>query len=159
MTRLESAAWPLAAGSACVFALSVAMSRLPWQAAFVAIALAVVFWAWQSPVLAGAVLGTIAWCCLTGFDVHRLGEIRVTGSGDAVRATVLILAGLLAAGTHAVDDARRRYQRADPVWVDFHATGLESYPTSGEATRRLDAPLRRGEAGDDRPSSAHPIEE
>src|SRR5262249_38814381 len=113
MTRLESAAWPLVAGSASVFALAIVLNRLPWQAVFVTIALAVVFWAWQSPVIIGAVLGAIAWCCLTGFDVHRLGEIQVTGSGDAVRATGLILIGLLAAGTHAVADARRRYQRAD----------------------------------------------
>ncbi|HEY0542800.1 MAG TPA: hypothetical protein VGD53_30870 [Actinoallomurus sp.] len=123
MTRLEASAWPLAGGSACVFALAVVLDRLPWLVAFVAVALAVAAWAWLSPVIAGAAIGGIAWMCVTGFDVHRFGDIRITGSDDVVRAAVLILAGVLVASAHAVAEARRRYRRADPVWVEFYATG------------------------------------
>src|SRR3954470_13304279 len=112
MTRLESSAWPLAGGGACVFALAVVLDRLPWQVAFAAIVLAVAVWAWLSPLVAGAALGGIAWLCVTGFDVHRFGDIAITGSDDAVRAAVLVLAGVLAASVHAMAQARSRYRRA-----------------------------------------------
>jgi hypothetical protein len=123
MTRLEASAWPLAGGSACVFALAVVLGRLPWLVAFVAVVLAVAAWAWLSPVIAGAAIGGVAWMCVTGFDVHRFGDIRITGSDDVVRAAVLILAGVLVASAHAVAEARSRHRRADPVWVEFYATG------------------------------------
>jgi hypothetical protein len=121
MSRLEASAWPLAAGSASVFALAVALGGLPWQAAFTVIALAVVAWAWLSPPVAGAGLGGVAWLCVTGFDVNHLGAITVTG-GDAARAAALVLAGALAATVHAAAEARARPRRADPVWADFYAT-------------------------------------
>lgn len=111
MTRLEASAWPLAGGGACVFALAVVLDRLPWQAAFAVVAGAVAVWAWRSPLVAGAAIGGIAWLCVTGFDVHRFGDIRITGSGDAVRAAVLVLTGILAASAHAVVKARRARPR------------------------------------------------
>jgi hypothetical protein len=143
MTRLESSAWPLAGGSASVFVLAIVLNRLPWQAVFALIILAVVAWAWRGPVIVGAAIGGIAWLCVTGFDVHRLGEIRITGSSDAVRAAVLVLAGLLAASAHAVAGARRGYRRADPVWVDFHETDLAPNHTSADVMARLNDRIPR----------------
>jgi hypothetical protein len=126
MTRLESSAWPLAGGAACVFALAVVLDGLPWPVAFVAVACAVAAWAWMSPLVAGAAVGGIAWLCVTGFDVHRFGDIRITGSEDAMRAAVLILAGLLAAWVHAMVEARRARPRPpDPVWVDFYEHAID----------------------------------
>ncbi|MEV0403918.1 hypothetical protein [Actinoallomurus sp. NPDC050550] len=125
MTRLEISAWSLAGGSACVFALAVVLAGLPWQAACAAVAVVVAAWAWRSRIVVGAVIGAIAWMCVTGFDVHRLGHIEVAGSGDLVRAAVLVFTGVLAATVHTVVDARRRYRRADPVWVDFHESDFE----------------------------------
>ncbi|GAA4611740.1 hypothetical protein GCM10023195_49930 [Actinoallomurus liliacearum] len=133
MTRLDISAWSLAGGSGCVFALAVVMAGLPWQAAFAVVAAAVVAWAWQSRIVDGAALGGVAWMCVTGFDVHRFGYIRITGSDDIVRAAVYVLGGALAASVHTVIDALRRYRRADPVWVDFHfhEPALRADPTTG----------------------------
>ncbi|MGH3381925.1 MAG: hypothetical protein ACRDP6_45070 [Actinoallomurus sp.] len=146
MTRLESSAWSLAAGAACVLALAVVLDRLPWGAAFVAVTCAVAFWAWLSPPVAGAAIGAIAWLCVTGFDVHRFGEIRITGSEDALRAAVLILAGVLVASVHALAEARSGRRRPDPVWVDFHLTeagdgapGRHASRTPGSASARRGA--------------------
>ncbi|MCO6009730.1 hypothetical protein NE236_32640 [Actinoallomurus purpureus] len=127
MTRLDLSAWSLAGGSACVFALAVVLAGLPWQAAFTVVAVAVVAWAWRSRIIVGAAIGAIAWMCVTGFDVHRFGHIGITGDGDVARAAALVLAGVLAAFVHVLIDARGRYRRADPVWVDFHSAeaGLE----------------------------------
>jgi hypothetical protein len=125
MTRLESPVWPLAGGSGCVFVLAIVLDRLPWQAAFVAVLIAVMAWSWMSPVVAAAAVGGIAWLCVTGFDVHRFGHIEIDGHADPVRAVVLVLAGALTASLHAAVDAMRRYRRADPAWVDFYATGQE----------------------------------
>jgi hypothetical protein len=122
MTRLEPSAWPLAFGSACVFALAVVLDRLPWQVAFAAVILAVVVWAWQSPFVTGAALGGVAWMCVTGFDVHRLGDLRITGSGDVVRAAVLVLVGALVATAHGVAEGTRGRRRADPVPAESRAT-------------------------------------
>jgi hypothetical protein len=142
MTRLEASAWPLAGGSACVFALAVVLGRLPWQVAFVAVVLAVAAWAWLSPVIAGAAIGGIAWMCVTGFDVHRFGDIRITGSDDVVRAAVLVLAGVLVASAHAVAEARGTYQRADPVWAEFYATGPVHASGTSAATSRENGAAR-----------------
>ncbi|GAA4628827.1 hypothetical protein GCM10023196_046820 [Actinoallomurus vinaceus] len=127
MTRSDLSAWSLAGGSACVFALAVVLAGLPWPAAFAAVAVAVAAWAWRSRIIVGAAIGAIAWMCVTGFDVHRFGHIGIAGGDDIARAAVLVLAGIMAALVHAVIDAVGRYRRADPVWVDFHATesGLE----------------------------------
>lgn len=143
MTRLESSAWPLAGGSACVFALAVVLDRLPWQAAFAAVVLAVAVWAWLSPLVAAAAIGGIAWLCVTGFDVHRFGDIRITGSGDVVRATVLVLAGVIVASVHALAEARSRHRRADPVWVDFHETAPAPNHTSADVMARLNDRIPR----------------
>jgi Domain of unknown function (DUF4118) len=136
MTRLESSAWSLAGGSACVFALAVVLGGLPWQAGFVAVVLAVAVWAWLGPVVTGVAIGGIAWLCVTGFDVHRFGDIKITGSEDAVRAVVLVLAGVLAAAAHAMVERRREDERADLVWADFYATGPDRAPA--RETARLD---------------------
>jgi hypothetical protein len=115
MTRLECSAWPLAGGAVCVLVLAVVLDGLPWPVAFVAVVGAVAAWAWASPLVTGAVLGGIAWLCVTGFDVHRFGDITVTGSEDALRAAVLVFTGVLAASVHAVAEARRaRPVRPDP---------------------------------------------
>jgi hypothetical protein len=129
MTRLEASAWPLAGGSACVFALAVVLDRLPWQVALVAVMLAVVVWAWLSPVVAGAAIGGVAWMCVTGFDVHRFGDIRITGSDDVVRAAVLILAGVLVASAHVVAEARSRRVRTPSGWSSTRPVRLRwGYP-------------------------------
>ncbi len=117
MTRLEASAWPLAGGSACVFVLAVLLGRLPWQVGFAAVILAVCCWAAQGPLVAGAAIGAVAWLCVTGFDVHRFGDIEVTGRADLMRAVVLVLAGVLAATAHAA------WRRMEPVRADLPETG------------------------------------
>lgn len=161
MTRLEPAVWPLAGGGMCVFALAVVLNRLPWQAAFAAVAVTVLAWAWRSRLIVGAAIGGIAWLCVTGFDVHRLGDIGIGRSGDVVRATALVFAGILAASAHAIADAKRSHQRADPAWVDFHETGLERNKTLGDVTGRLghEVASPRGAAQPERPSPLNPTEE
>jgi hypothetical protein len=161
MTRLESSVWPLAGGSACVFALAVVLDRLPWQAAFVAVVLAVAIWSWPGPVVAGAAIGGVAWLCVTGFDVYRFGDIKVTGSDDAVRAAVLILAGVLAGAVHALAERRRGYGRADPMWGDFHATEPDHAAEHEPEMARLDrrTPPQRGAARLERPLPVHQTEE
>jgi hypothetical protein len=133
MTRLESAAWPLAFGGASVFVLAVVLDRLPWQAAFAAVAVAVVAWAWRSPVIVGVAIGGIGWLCVTGFDVHRFGYIGIARGDDVVRGAVLVLLGVLAGSVHAVVAAMRSHRRADPVWVAFHEADPEAPPQSGKA--------------------------
>jgi hypothetical protein len=177
MTRLESSAWSLAGGSACVFALAVVLGRQPWQVAFVVVVLAVLGWAWLSPVVAGAAIGGIAWLCVTGFDVHRFGDIRITGRDDVLRVAVLVLAGVLAAAAHALAEARSRHTSVDPLWAEFHGTGsrtdletdasglttglrsgLEFNRIAGDPIE-LRAPRQRGMAPAERPLPAHPTEE
>lgn len=164
MTRMEASAWPLACGSACVFAPAIVLNRLPWQLAFTAIVMAVLAWAWRSPLVVGAALGVIAWLCVTGFDVHRFGDIRITGSDDAARAVALVVAGVLTAPAHVVFDASRKYTRADPVWVDFHETdrtAIERNETSADVMDHLDdrLPRLRGVPGVRWPHPVHPTEE
>jgi hypothetical protein len=143
MTRLESSAWPLAGGSASVFALAVVLDRLPWLVAFGAVALAVAVWAWQCPPVAGAGVGVVAWLCVTGFDVHHFGDIEITGGGDAMRAAVLVLAGVSVAVARVLAEAYGRRRRADPLWAEFYAT------TPGSAQEGVPVPPRRrgGESG------------
>lgn len=156
MTRLESSAWPLAGGGACVFALAVVLDGLPWPVAFVAVCCAVAVWAWLSPLVAGAAVGGIAWLCVTGFDVHRFGDIRITGSEDAVRAAVLILAGVLAASAHALAEARRsRTQSPDPVWVDSHETAIDHVSGDTRPRRPESASGRPGAVRATRPRTSH----
>ena len=143
MTRLESSAWSLAGGCASVFVLAVVLGGLPWQAGFAAIAGAVVGWAWSSPVIAAAGIGGVGWLCVTGFGVHRLGEIEITGRDDALRAMALVLAGVLAASVHALAEDWGRRRTVDPPWMDFHATGLEPNRT---AESPADVPRPRGAA-------------
>jgi hypothetical protein len=143
MTRLESAAWPLAFGGASVFVLAVVLDRLSWQVAFAAVAVAVVGWAWRSPVMVGAAIGGIGWLCVTGFDVHRFGYIGTAGGDDLVRVAVLVLLGVLAGSVHAVAEAVRSHRSADPVRVEPAEADLE-------LRGRLDPPNGRGShpAGD-----------
>lgn len=122
-------AWPLAFGGASVFVLAVVLDRLPWQAAFAAVAVAVVGWAWRGPMVVGAALGVIAWLCVTGFDVHRLGYIGSAGGPDAVRGAVLVLLGVLAGSAHAAVRAmrRRRLSKAASMkerrkWLIWHTS-------------------------------------
>lgn len=147
MTRLESSAWSLAGGAGSVFAVAAVLDRLPWQAAFAAVVVAVLFWAWMSPLVTGAAIAGIAWCCVTGFDVRHFGEIRITGRDDALRAATLVLAGLLAAAAHALAEARGR-RRVDPLWAESHDT----WPVRADGpdhNRTAEAPA---EAGVPRPS-------
>jgi hypothetical protein len=170
MTRLESSAWSLAAGSACVFALAVVLGRLPWQVAFVVVAAAVLIWAWPGPVVTGLAIGGIAWLCVTGFDVHRFGDIRITGRDDVLRAVVLLLAGLLAAAAHAVAEGRREHGVVDPLWADFHETGPVIDTVTGPADGHgpvprtgvpieLRVPRQRGVVPAERALPVHPAEE
>jgi hypothetical protein len=153
MTRLESSAWNLAGGSGCVFALAVVLNHLPWQAATAVIVIAVVTWAWRGPLIVGAAIGGIAWLCVTGFDVHTLGEIKITGSDDVARAAALVLSGVLAASVHVVIEARRRYRRADPLWADFHETTGELNERAGGIAGRpaYEVARRPGAAQSERP--------
>jgi hypothetical protein len=150
MTRLESSAWSLAGGCASVFALAVVLGGLPWQTGFAAVVGAVLAWAWLSPVITGAGVG---WLCVTGFDVQRLGDIRITGRDDVLRAVALVLAGALAAAAHAVVEARTR--TVDPLWMDFHATGLEPNRITESPA---DVPRQRGVAAVERRLPVHPKE-
>jgi hypothetical protein len=145
MTRLECSAWPLAGGSASVFALAVVLDRLPWQVAFGAVTLAVAAWAWPSPPVAGAGVGAVAWLCVTGFDVHHFGDIEITGSGDAARAGVLVLAGVLVASVRVLAEAYGRRRRTDPLWAEFHATAPK--PEDVPATGREEAAPRTSDRG------------
>ena len=155
MTRLESSAWSLAGGCASVFALAVVLGGLPWQTGFAAIVGAVLAWAWLSPVVAGAAIGGVAWLCVTGFDVRRLGEISITGRDDVLRAVALVLAGVLAASAHALVEARSGDRAVDPLWTEFHATGLEpNRITEGPAG----VPRRRGAVPAERRLPVHPKE-
>jgi hypothetical protein len=143
MTRLEASAWSLAGGSACVFALAVMLGGLPWQVGFAAVAAAVLTWAWLSPVSGAAAIGGVAWLCVTGFDVHRLGEIGITGRADVLRAVALVLAGVLAASAHAFAEVTRGRRAVDPLWAEFHETGLgPNRTTEGPAG----VPRQRGPA-------------
>jgi hypothetical protein len=142
MTRLESSAWPLAGGGASVFVLAVVLDRLPWQAGFAAVVVAVLVWAWLSPLVTGAALAGIGWFCVTGFDVRHFGEIRITGRDDALRAATLLLAGLLAVAAHALAEARKRYRTVDPLWAEFHETGLE-HADGLEPNQIAEAPAER----------------
>lgn len=177
MTRLESSAWSLAGGSACVFALTVFLGRQPWQVAFVVVVLAVLGWAWLSPVVAGAAIGGIGWLCVTGFDVHRFGDVRITGRDDVLRVAVLVLAGVLAAAAHALAEAWGRHRSVDPLWAEFHEPARRptsrpahqaSRPGSGPAlssTEQWETPSSSGcHAGAtwpraERPLPVHPTEE
>ncbi|HZE33720.1 MAG TPA: hypothetical protein VE198_20100 [Actinoallomurus sp.] len=177
MTRLESSAWSLAGGSACVFALAVVLGRQPWQVPFVVVILAVLGWAWLSPVVAGAAIGGIAWLCVTGFDVHRFRDVRITGRDDVLRVALLVLAGVLAAAAHALAGARSRHTPVDPLWAEFHGagsrtdleadtavlttglrSGLEFNRIAGDPIE-LRMPRQRGIAPAERPLPAHPTEE
>ena len=173
MTRLESSAWSLAGGSACVFALAVVLGRQPWQVGFVVVVLAVLGWAWLTPVVVGPAIGGIAWLCVTGFDVHRFGDVSITGRDDVLRVAALVLAGALAAAAHALAEAWSRHRSVDPLWAEFHGTGLEtgtSRLTTGlrsglEFNRtagdpiELRVPRRHGMASAERSLPAHPTEE
>ena len=177
MTRLESSAWSLAGGSACVFALAVVLGRQPWQVAFVVVVAAVLGWAWLSPLVAGAAIGGIAWLCVTGFDVHRFGDVRITGRDDVLRVAALVLAGVLAAAAHALAGAWSRHRSVDPLWAEFHGTGSRTdlkTGTSGRTTGlrsglefnrtggdplELRVPRQRGMASAERSLPAHPTEE
>jgi hypothetical protein len=148
MTRLESSAWVLVGGFASVFALAVVLGRLPWQVGFVVVVCAVAVWAWAGPLVAGVALAGIAWLCVTGFDVHHFGDIRITGSADAVRAAVLVLAGVLPVAVHAMAGARRAWpEPPDPVWVAFHetATGDPPVPPQRAAVRLERLPVHHTE--------------
>jgi hypothetical protein len=97
MTRLEPSAWPLAAGSATVFALSVLLRSFTWTVGFVVLVVAVAAWSLRAPVITGVALGVIAWLFLTSFDVNADGALRFSGWADVARVWVLIGAALAAA--------------------------------------------------------------
>jgi hypothetical protein len=73
-------------------------------------------------------LGVVGWLFLTGFDVNSLGNLRVSGWGDAIRLLVLIamapttaLAGrLLWPGERDNVDADMPGPPEDQVWVTPH---------------------------------------
>jgi hypothetical protein len=93
---METSTWALAGGSASAFALAIVLNHLSWPIAFAVVAMAVMAWAWQAPVIEGAALGGIGWLCVTGFDVYTYGDLKITGRDDALRMVALIGAGVLA---------------------------------------------------------------
>lgn len=97
MDRLESAAWPLAGGVLCAFVLAVVCKDAGWQVGFGFVTAAVIVWSALAPLTAGAIAGAAGWAFVTAFDVGKAGELAVTGTGDAVRAAVLVGAGIAAA--------------------------------------------------------------
>lgn len=99
MTRMEAAAWPLACGGGCVFAIAVVLSGAPRVTIVAALAAAVAAWSLRAPTIAGVLLGGMAWLFLTGFDVNAGGALRFTGWPDLVRLSVLVAAGLAGVAT------------------------------------------------------------
>lgn len=145
MTRLESSAWTLTGGSACVFLLAVVLRHASWQVALAALAVAVVAWAWQGPIPAGAAIGVIAWLCVTGFDVHTLGRITVSGADDAGRAALLVLGGSAAAAAHTLLEAVRRHRPvADATPVAQVPPARHAVPTERPAMARSAEARRHG---------------
>lgn len=96
MDRLESAAWPLAGGVLCAFVLAVVCKDAGWQVGFAFVTAAVVVWSALASPPAGAVAGAAGWAFVTAFDVGKAGGLAVTGTGDGVRAAVLVGAGIAA---------------------------------------------------------------
>lgn len=113
MDRFEASAWTLAGGGLSVFALAVVLKHAPWQVVYALLMIIVVLWALRAPVLAGGVLGLIAWACHTGFDVEKSGELVFAGSADVIRVFVLVGAGLIGAGLGALRTGREPAR----VWV------------------------------------------
>jgi hypothetical protein len=106
-------------------------------------------------VVAGAAIGGVGWLCVTGFDVQRLGDIRITGSDDALRAAALVVAGGLAALAHAFAESRSGRRAVDPLWAEFYAAGLEPDRITERAAQ---VPRQRGVAPVERRLSVHPKE-
>jgi hypothetical protein len=126
MTPLESAAWPLACGGVCVFAISAVLTGVPWQVACAALAVAVAAWSLRAPLFASVVLAVVTWLLLTGLDVNVDGQLRFTGPADGLRLGVLIIAGL--AGTIA---GRLSGSVAAPGPLDDMPGPPEAYPAPG----------------------------
>ncbi len=156
MTRLEASAWPLAGGSGCAFALAILLAGTSWQPAFAAVVLSVCCWSARAPVVAGVALGAIGWLCVTGFDVDRLGDIRITGREDAVRAVILLLAGVVAASAHAVAARRKglgRDRTSGAVTYTGAALSVRTAPVHLIEERRDGRPgLHPADSGDLRPA-------
>ncbi|WP_067460019.1 hypothetical protein [Actinomadura macra] len=96
MDRLESAAWPLAGGVFCALLLAVVLKDAAWQVGCAAVVVSVAGWALSASPGVGAVLGLVGWSFVTGFDVGKTGGLEFTGTGDLVRAGVLVGVGLVA---------------------------------------------------------------
>lgn len=121
MANLESSAFPLAAGSSTIFAISAVLRSLTWALALTALAVTVAAWSLRAPVITGVALGVVAWLFLTGFDVNADGVLRFSGGADAARAGVLIGAALAAAA-------------AGRIWAWYGQVRGE--PASGTPPRR-----------------------
>ncbi|WP_131736278.1 hypothetical protein [Actinomadura roseirufa] len=108
MDRLESAAWPLAAGVLCVFVLAVVLKDAAWQVGFAAVAASVAGAALAASPAVGAAVGLAGWAFVTGFDVGKAGELSFTAD-DLLRAAVLVLLGGVGgvAGRWMADSAGR----------------------------------------------------
>jgi hypothetical protein len=143
MTRLESSAWPLAAGSATVFAISVVLRSLTWTVGFVVLAVAVAAWSLRTPIITGVVLGVIAWLFLTSFDVDSDGALRFSGRADLARVGVLIGAALAAAAAGrmaAWSSGRYGTESGEPgelIWAAPHRLVGEAALSDGDHDGRV----------------------
>ncbi|TDD91469.1 hypothetical protein [Actinomadura rubrisoli] len=146
MGRLESAAWPLAAGVLCAFVLAVVLKGAAWQVAFAAVAASVAGWALSASPAVGAALGLAAWAFVTGFDVGKSGELSFAGD-DLVRAVVLLTLGMAtgAVGSRTAGRAGRR--PAGPAAADQrlapeeHGSGKHRMPDLTDGPGRRPVPL------------------
>ncbi|HEY7483159.1 MAG TPA: hypothetical protein VH912_01735 [Streptosporangiaceae bacterium] len=163
MTRLESTAWPLACGGACVFAIAVALSDVPEPTTIAVLAIAVAMWSSRAPVIASVLLAAMAWLFLTGFDVNADGVLRLTGWHDVVRLAVLIsaalagtIAGVLyrgpAADRRPADDMPGPPETAAPLEAP-EASGISAGRYARTAAEPHVPPQPRGARGAD--GSAH----
>ncbi len=62
---------------------------------------------WFSTLGGGLLAGLLGWLCLTGFVVNSDGQLHWHGPADALRAGLLLAAGVGAAGAHALQLGRR----------------------------------------------------
>jgi len=52
----------------------------------------------NQPYWAALAIATVAWLLVTGFVVNRYGDLHLSGKGDLVRLSVLVILALTAAG-------------------------------------------------------------
>lgn len=139
---METSAWTLAGGSASVFALAIVLAHTPWAFAFAVVATSVAAWAWRAPLIEAAALGGIGWLCVTGFDVYRYGDLKITGRYDALRMVTLVTTGVLLS---IAGPGKRGVRTREPrVWPVRTAAALETETRAGTSCRPMVRSSRNG---------------